>query len=97
MVSKALGWLCEEPEHSFTLNKIFRRGWPGLANFFLLPKQLELGRAARPPLDHAVTCRPGPTMTTPEFPAAWKTRGRLLLTVSKPYQNAILSSDGTCL
>ncbi|HZL25970.1 MAG TPA: hypothetical protein VFC39_05515 [Acidobacteriaceae bacterium] len=47
MVSKALGWLCEEPEHSFTLNKFFRRGWPGLANFFLLPKQLELGRAAR--------------------------------------------------
>jgi len=46
-VSKALGWLCEEPEHSFTLNKLFRRGWPGLANFFLLPKQLELGRAAR--------------------------------------------------
>ena len=40
VVSKALGWLCEEPEHSFTLNKIFRRGWPGLANFFLLPKQL---------------------------------------------------------
>ena len=47
MVSKALGWLCEEPVHSFTLNKIFRRGWPGLADFFLLPKQLELGRAAR--------------------------------------------------
>jgi hypothetical protein len=47
MVSKALGWLCEEPEHSFTLNKIFRRGWPGLSNFFLLPKRLELGRAAR--------------------------------------------------
>jgi hypothetical protein len=47
MVSKALGWLCEEPQHSFTLNKFFRRGWPGLANFFLLPKQLELGRAAR--------------------------------------------------
>ena len=36
VVSKALGWLCEEPEHSFTLNKIFRRGWPGLADFFLL-------------------------------------------------------------
>jgi len=28
MVSKALGWLCEEPEHSFTLNKIF---WARLA------------------------------------------------------------------
>ena len=30
-------------------------------------------------------------------PAAWNYRGRLLLTVSKPYQNAILSCDGTCL
>jgi hypothetical protein len=29
--------------------------------------------------------------------AAWKYRGRLLLTVSKPYQNAVLSRDGTCL
>ena len=47
VVSKALGWLCEEPEHSFTLNKIFRRGWPGLADLSLLPKQLELGRAVR--------------------------------------------------
>jgi len=75
--------------------KLFRRGWPGLANFFLLPKQLELGRAARPPLDHAVTCRPGPTMTTPEFQAA--TADACFLTVSKPYQNAILSSDETCL
>jgi hypothetical protein len=61
----------------------------------LLPKQLELGRAARPPLDHAVTCRPGPTMTTPEFQAA--TVDACFLTVSKPYQNAILSSDETCL
>lgn len=34
MVSKALGWRCEEPQHSFALNKIIRRGWPGLANFF---------------------------------------------------------------
>ena len=47
MVSKALAWLCEEPDHSFTLNFVFRRGWPGLADFFLLPKQLTLGRAAR--------------------------------------------------
>ncbi len=47
MVSRALTWLCEEPQHSFTLNKFLRRGWPGLANFFLLPKLLELGRAAR--------------------------------------------------
>ena len=47
MVSKALAWLCEEPDHSFTLNFVFRRGWPGLADFFLLPEQLTLGRAAR--------------------------------------------------
>jgi hypothetical protein len=47
MLSRALTWLCEEPDHSFTLNMVFRRGWPGLANFFLLPRQLELGRAAR--------------------------------------------------
>jgi hypothetical protein len=46
-VYNALTWLCEEPLHSFTLNRFFRRGWPGLANFFLLPKLLELGRAAR--------------------------------------------------
>jgi hypothetical protein len=31
------------------------------------------------------------------LPAAWNYRGCLLLTVSKPYQNAILSGDGTCL
>ena len=47
MVSKALAWLCEEPDHSFTFNMVLRRGWPGLADFFLLPKQLTLGRAAR--------------------------------------------------
>jgi hypothetical protein len=47
MVGRALTWLCEEPDHSFTFNTVFRRGWPGLANFFLLPKQLTLGRAAR--------------------------------------------------
>jgi hypothetical protein len=47
MVSRALAWLCEEPDHSFTFNMVLRRGWPGLADFFLLPKQLTLGRAAR--------------------------------------------------
>jgi len=47
MLSQALTWLCEEPDHSFTFNMILRRGWPGLADFFLLPKQLTLGRAAR--------------------------------------------------
>jgi hypothetical protein len=46
-VSSALAWLCEEPNHSFTLNMVYRRGWPGLADLFLLPKQLTLGRAAR--------------------------------------------------
>jgi hypothetical protein len=30
-------------------------------------------------------------------PASVVYRGRLLLTVSKPYQNAILSRNGTCL
>ena len=49
-----------------------------------------------PDLQPAPLFTPTP-MTTPEFQAAWKTRGRLLLTVSKPYQNAILSRDGTCL
>jgi hypothetical protein len=47
MVSKSLAWLCEEPQHSFTLSKFLRRGWPELASFLLLPKLLELGRAAR--------------------------------------------------
>jgi len=47
MVSRALAWLREEPRHSFTLNKFLRRGWPGRANFFWLPKLLELGSAAR--------------------------------------------------
>jgi hypothetical protein len=35
-VSRALAWLCEEPDHSFTLNMVFRRGWPALADFFLM-------------------------------------------------------------
>jgi|SRR5579863_8854965 hypothetical protein len=46
-VSQALTWLCEEPDHSFTFNMILRRGWPGLADLLLLPKQWTLGRAAR--------------------------------------------------
>ena len=46
-VSEALAWLCEEPLHSFTFNGVLRRGWPALADFFLLPKPLTLGRAAR--------------------------------------------------
>jgi len=46
-VYNALIWLCEEPRHSFTFNLYFRRGWPGLANFFLLPKPFTLGRAVR--------------------------------------------------
>ena len=47
MLSQALTWLCEEPDHSFTFNMILRRGWPGLADLLLLPKQWTLGRAAR--------------------------------------------------
>lgn len=46
-LSQALAWLCEPPQGDFTLSRIMRRGWPGFANFVLLPKQLELGRAAR--------------------------------------------------
>lgn len=46
-LSQALTWLSEEPDHSFTLNMVFRRGWPGLADFLLLPKPWALGRAAR--------------------------------------------------
>jgi len=45
--SRVLTWLCEEPQNSFTFNKLLRKAWPGLANFFLLPKLLELGRGAR--------------------------------------------------
>lgn len=47
LLSRGLAWLREEPDNSFTFNKLLRKGWPGLANFFLLPKPLELGRAAR--------------------------------------------------
>ncbi len=42
MISEPLTWLCEEPRHSLIANKIFRKGWSDLANFFLLPKPLEL-------------------------------------------------------
>lgn len=45
--SQALAWLCEPPQGDLTLSWILRRGWPGFANFVLLPKQLALGRAAR--------------------------------------------------
>jgi len=47
MLSQGLAWLCEPPQSSFTLSALLRRGWPGFADFVLLPKQLELGRAAR--------------------------------------------------
>jgi hypothetical protein len=46
-LSQALAWLCEPPQGDLTLSWILRRAWPGFANFVLLPKQLELGRAAR--------------------------------------------------
>jgi hypothetical protein len=46
-LSQALAWLCEPPQGESTLRWILRRAWPGFANFVLLPKQLELGRAAR--------------------------------------------------
>ena len=46
-LSQAPTWLAEEPDHSFTLNMVFLRGWPSLAEFLLLPKPWTLGRAAR--------------------------------------------------
>jgi hypothetical protein len=42
-----LAWLCEPPRGDFTVGWVLRKGWPGFANFVLLPKPLELGRAAR--------------------------------------------------
>src|ERR1700738_1746043 len=47
MISRTSTWLCERPRGDFTVGWVPRRGWPGLANVVLLPKQLELGRAAR--------------------------------------------------
>jgi hypothetical protein len=47
MLSQALTWLCERPRGDFTVGWVLRRGWPGFADVVLLPKQLELGRAAR--------------------------------------------------
>jgi hypothetical protein len=46
-VHQVLTWLCERPRGDFTVGWILRRGWPGFASVVLLPKQLELGRAAR--------------------------------------------------
>jgi hypothetical protein len=46
-LSRALAWLYEEPDRSFTFNGLLRTGWPGLASFFLLPMLLALGRAGR--------------------------------------------------
>ena len=45
--SRTLHWLGEPPAFTGTVNNLLRRGWPGLANFFLLPSWLELGRLAR--------------------------------------------------
>jgi hypothetical protein len=46
-LSQALGWLCERPKGDFTVGWVLRSGWPGFAEAVLLPKPLELGRAAR--------------------------------------------------
>ena len=46
-ISGGLEWLCAEPRQNFTLSALLRRGWPGFASVVRLPKQLELGRAAR--------------------------------------------------
>ena len=40
-VSRALTWLCEEPQGKFILAWVLRRGWTGFANVVLLPKQVE--------------------------------------------------------
>jgi hypothetical protein len=45
MISEPLTWLCEAPRHSPIANRVFRKGWPDLVNFFLLRRPLELGRA----------------------------------------------------
>jgi hypothetical protein len=45
-INQALTWHFEEALHSFTLSALLRRGWPGFADLALLPRQLELGRAA---------------------------------------------------
>ena len=37
-VHRVLTWLCERPQGDFTLAWLLRRGWPGFANFVLLPK-----------------------------------------------------------
>ncbi len=42
MISKALGWLCEEPQHSFTLNKINKVEWR-LLKFGLARKKVPQG------------------------------------------------------
>ena len=46
-VHRVLTWLCERPQGDFTLGWALRKGWPEFASIVLLPKQLELGRAAR--------------------------------------------------
>ena len=46
-VHRVLTWLCERPQGDFTLGWVLRKGWPEFASIVLLPKQLELGRAAR--------------------------------------------------
>jgi len=46
-VHRVLTWLCERPQGDFTVGWVLRCGWPGFASVVLLPKQLELGRAAR--------------------------------------------------
>jgi hypothetical protein len=46
-ISGGLEWLCAERRQNVTLSALLRRGWPGFASVVLLPKQLELGRAAR--------------------------------------------------
>ena len=45
-VHRVLTWLCERPQGDFTLGWALRKGWPEFASIVLLPKQLELGRAA---------------------------------------------------
>jgi len=54
MVHGAMTWLCDEPRRSSTFNF---SGGAGLANFFLLPKPLDLGRTIDPIRTRIGTCQ----------------------------------------
>jgi hypothetical protein len=47
MISKPLTWLCEEPRYSLIANRIFRKGWPDLANLFFCRGRLSWAELCR--------------------------------------------------